>query len=142
MHVDPTYVSAAKRLKQEQPDLFRRVRAGELTLTEAMREVKEERREEIIKANRRLVRSTRPLPMGTRYQTLVIDPPWDYEREGFKNRMILKPPFATSSLDQIAELPVGDLADRDAHLYLWITNLFLPRGFELLEGWGSATRAA
>jgi len=47
-----------------------------------------------------------------------------------------EPPYAKMSLDQIAGLPVSDLAANDAHLYLWTTGLFLPHAFALLEGWG------
>jgi N6-adenosine-specific RNA methylase IME4 len=28
------------------------------------------------------------------------------------------------------------LADENCHLYLWITNRSLPKGFELIEAWG------
>ena len=34
------------------------------------------------------------------------------------------------------ELPVDKLADDDCHIYLWITNRSLPKGFALLEKWG------
>jgi N6-adenosine-specific RNA methylase IME4 len=38
--------------------------------------------------------------------------------------------------DEIAALPVAELADSDAHLYLWTTNGYLRRSFEIVEGWG------
>ena len=34
------------------------------------------------------------------------------------------------------KLPVAELADEDCHLYLWITNRSLPKGFSLLDAWG------
>jgi N6-adenosine-specific RNA methylase IME4 len=134
--VSGAYVKRAKMLKDEWPELFRQVRAGTLGLNEAMEQVKVQRRETIRKENARLVRRTRPLPADIKYQTIVIDPPWDYEGAGYKNVRVLKPPYATMPLCEIAKLPLGDLAARDAHLYLWITNLFLPHGFELLNAWG------
>ena len=33
-------------------------------------------------------------------------------------------------------IPIGKLAADDSHLYLWITNRSLPKGFALLESWG------
>ena len=132
-HVDPTYVSSAKRLSQEHPELFRSVRAGGLSLTDAKLRVKQDRREETIKLNREL--KAGPLPRG-KFQTIVIDPPWDYEGEGYKNRLVLKPPYPTLSMEEIAAFPVGKLAEPNAHLYLWTTGLFLRRSFALLDGWG------
>jgi N6-adenosine-specific RNA methylase IME4 len=39
-------------------------------------------------------------------------------------------------VSEIGELPVGELSERDAHIYLWIMNRALPHGFALLDGWG------
>lgn len=39
------------------------------------------------------------------------------------------------TLDEIAALPVDELADRAAHLYIWTTNAFLEQTYELVRGW-------
>jgi N6-adenosine-specific RNA methylase IME4 len=134
--VSGAYVKRAKMLKDEWPELFRQVRAGTLGLNEAMWDIKETRRREMRAANGRLVKSTKPISTRTKYQTIVIDPPWHYESEGFRNIRVPEVPYECLTLDQIAALPVGELADQNAHLYLWTTNLSLPRSFALLEKWG------
>ena len=40
------------------------------------------------------------------------------------------------SVDELKALPVGDLAEDGAHLWLWTTNQFLRDGFDLLDAWG------
>lgn len=40
------------------------------------------------------------------------------------------------TLDDIKALPVGELADEGAHLWLWTTNAFLRAGFDVIEAWG------
>jgi N6-adenosine-specific RNA methylase IME4 len=40
------------------------------------------------------------------------------------------------TIEQLERLDVGGLADDDCHIYLWITNRSLPKGFRLLEAWG------
>lgn len=40
------------------------------------------------------------------------------------------------SLDAIAALPVADLAERNAHLYVWTVNAFLDATYDLVRGWG------
>jgi hypothetical protein len=123
-------------LKDEWPDLFRQVRAGTLGLNEAMWDIKEARRREMRAANGRLVKRTKPISIRTQYQTIVIDTPWHYETEGFRNIRVPEVPYECLTLDQMAAPPVGDLAEKNCHLYLWTTNLFLPRSFALLEEWG------
>ena len=38
--------------------------------------------------------------------------------------------------DEIAALPIGDLAAPVAHLYLWVPNALLPWGLHVMEAWG------
>jgi N6-adenosine-specific RNA methylase IME4 len=45
-------------------------------------------------------------------------------------------PYQTMTLDEIAALPVGELADDRAHVYVWTTNRFLEETFGILRGWG------
>lgn len=46
--------------------------------------------------------------------------------------------YPTMPLDDICALPVADLADEDAHLYLWIPDAFLIAGVgqRIIEAWG------
>lgn len=39
-------------------------------------------------------------------------------------------------IEEILQLPVGDLAGEGAHLWLWTTNQHLRAGFEVLDAWG------
>ena len=77
------------------------------------------------------------------YHTIVADPPWHYDRTGvtfhdgssgeFKGHGL---PYPTMSLDDIAALPVADLAARDAHLYCWTTQKYLEHTYDIVRGWG------
>jgi N6-adenosine-specific RNA methylase IME4 len=71
-----------------------------------------------------------------RYRTIVADPPWSYHQRaqsGKRDRRASASDFYdVMSWDAIARLPVVDLADTDAHLYLWVTNALL---FEDRDGW-------
>jgi N6-adenosine-specific RNA methylase IME4 len=78
------------------------------------------------------------------YPTIVADPPWEQKagtlrgREGWLDAhgASANLPYATMSVDEIAAVPVGEWARDDAHVYLWVTNKYLPRGFDVLEAWG------
>lgn len=82
----------------------------------------------------------------SRYRTIVADPPWPQKgagplrgREGFSDALCAasKPmPYQIMTVDQIANLPVSDQIERDAHLYLWTTNKFLEDAFLVMRCWG------
>jgi N6-adenosine-specific RNA methylase IME4 len=138
-NTNPRYVSDAKKLKQEAPDLLAQVRNGEATIPQAKRELKERKREAIREQNRELVESTQPVTAQAdrRYQTIVLDPPWDWGDEGDVDQFgRARPIYDTMPFHEVKALPIPDLSAPNAHIYLWITNRSLPKGFELLDAWG------
>lgn len=46
------------------------------------------------------------------------------------------PRYKTMSLDDIKAMPVGSLAADHCALFLWVTDPFLPHGFEVMRSWG------
>lgn len=72
------------------------------------------------------------LPPGG-FATVLVDPPWPLQ-SGEKH-------YRTMSLARIEALPVGSLAARDAHLWLWTTNALLPKAYEVAEAWGFTVRS-
>jgi N6-adenosine-specific RNA methylase IME4 len=74
---------------------------------------------------------------GVKFATIVVDPPWDWGDEGDQDQLgRARPDYSTMTIEQLHGLGVADLADDDCHLYLWITNRSLPKGFALMEAWG------
>jgi len=73
------------------------------------------------------------------YSTIVADPPWHYAQGGPTTASwstLLPPPYSMMATEDIAALPVGDLAAPDAHLWLWTTNAYLRAAFDIAAGWG------
>jgi len=73
-------------------------------------------------------------PESVRYSTLVADPPWPYENVATRGAATNHYPLM--SVEEIADLPVGEWAKPDSHLYLWVTNGFLREAFVVMEAWG------
>jgi N6-adenosine-specific RNA methylase IME4 len=74
------------------------------------------------------------------YNTILIDPPWPINCSGkYKTSKCQRPdtlPYPTMTIADIADLPVHQLANNAAHLWLWTTNAFLKTGFDLISHWG------
>lgn len=90
------------------------------------------------------------------YRTIVADPPWHYDdswpglstsRKSIRKANIgTKPiygirkaiPYPTMTVDEIALLPVNDLADASGcHVYLWTTNRYMRSAYDVLAAWGA-----
>lgn len=75
---------------------------------------------------------------GRKFSTILADPPWQFQNRTGKvapeHRRLSR--YGTMTLADIAALPVEQLANDPAHLYLWVPNALLPEGIKVLEAWG------
>jgi N6-adenosine-specific RNA methylase IME4 len=78
--------------------------------------------------------------VSVKYRTIVADPPWRYKSslpvfgggEGTRSEV----PYGTMGVPDLCALPVGDLADENAHLYLWTTNTHIEQAWAVARAWG------
>lgn len=78
-----------------------------------------------------------------RYHTIVVDPPWRVHQgpshgqvggaSGNPNRPL---PYSTMTLGEVEALPVGEMADNDAHLYIWTINRYVEAAYGVARIWG------
>ena len=69
------------------------------------------------------------------YDFIMADPPWDlvmYSEAGREK----SPAYRCMSIEDIAALPVADLAGRDCLLWLWGTTPMLPQQLAVMAAWG------
>lgn len=71
---------------------------------------------------------------GKKFGTIYADPPWSYGNQA--TRASTDNHYGTMSVEDIAAMPIADLAADDAHLHLWTTNGFLFEAKQVIEGWG------
>ena len=138
-------VGMAEQIIKKAPELWEKAKQGDVSISTAYQQIrrieKEEQREARREENRAKVSEAQApediIKSSAKFATIVIDPPWDWGDEGDQDQMgRARPDYATMSKDQLMALPVGTLADDDCHLYMWITNRSLPKGFDLIQAWG------
>ena len=95
----------------------------------------------------RVLCSTDLLGARSSYQTILADPPWIYTYDTRKTevagtgwRGAGERHYQTMRFDDIAALPVGDVATENATLWLWVVNPLIERGLELTKRWGFTYR--
>ena len=74
------------------------------------------------------------IAQGLKYRAIYADPPWRYGNQG--TRAATDNHYPTMTVDEIAALPIAQLAADAAHLHLWTTNAFLFESKRVIEAWG------
>jgi N6-adenosine-specific RNA methylase IME4 len=77
---------------------------------------------------------------GKRFGVVCADPAWPWEAWGSDGKIMSSPDnhYGTSTLDQIARLPVAALAADDCALLLWCTcpHITIGTHVEIMKAWG------
>jgi N6-adenosine-specific RNA methylase IME4 len=76
-----------------------------------------------------------PCYISGTYQTVIIDPPWPIEKIERYERPYQEPnlDYVTMTIEAIekSKMPIS----KNAHVYLWTIQKFLPTAFEIFETW-------
>lgn len=126
---NPRYIQDAKKIKREAPDLIPEIQSGAMTIPQAKREmVKRERIE------------SPPLPQSSdKYRVIYADPPWSYGNSGIindDNYGHVGRHYTSMTIQELCALPVKDLAEKDAVLFMWVTSPLLAECFQVISAWG------
>lgn len=130
-------VAMAQKVMNTAPEEIKeQLRAGEVSINQAYKEVKkveiQKRRDEI----KEQLQEQQLQPGDKKYRIVYADPPWKYG-----NAM---PEYVTEPQDyyllmdtvDICAMPVKDICERDAVLFLWSTSPHLPEALEVVKAWG------
>ena len=137
-----TYDRAVVVIETAPEELKTELREGNITINQAYNQIKRAeklaRREKSRKQNAEKVQTlSSPLEAQGLFQTIVIDPAWDYTEEGDNDQFGRgRPDYQLMPIEEIEALPIARIADKNCHLYMWITNRSLQKGFRLLDAWG------
>ncbi len=78
-----------------------------------------------------------------KYQVIYADPPWSYKAKNPTCKIKKQPKtcsveyyYLTMNLNEIKELNIQDISDKNCILFLWATTPMIKEAFEVMESWG------
>jgi len=73
-----------------------------------------------------------------KYKIIYADPPWSYENKTLGRQLNAGSAdhYDVMSLDEIKNLPIDTIRDKDCVLFMWAVNPQLPEAFEVMKAWG------
>ena len=122
------------KVKQKAPEFVKPILNGELSIKEALKEIKKEERIRELQEQAAKLKEVDSTPLTKKYDVIVVDPPWPYGTQYDPYGRRAANPYPEMSLDEIKaiELPAAD----DCVLWLWTTHKFMRYAFEVLDAWG------
>lgn len=72
-----------------------------------------------------------------KYSIIYADPPWYFKSRSVKGEgRNPNQHYDCMNLDDIKNMPVSDIAEKDCVLLMWVIDPMLPHAFEVITSWG------
>ena len=70
-----------------------------------------------------------------KYRVIYADPPWCYNDKRDGNTTGAEDHYPSMTIQELCELPVKELAEENAVLFLWVTSPMLEECFQVIKEW-------
>jgi len=77
-----------------------------------------------------------PFSDDKKYRVIYADPPWSYGNKLTEGYGAAENHYPTMSIDELCALPVADMTNGNAVLFLWTTSPLLKESFKVIDAWG------
>jgi N6-adenosine-specific RNA methylase IME4 len=91
-------------------------------------------REEIRKADV-IFNNDVKLPEG-KFQVIYADPPWKYGNSMPEYFTEQANHYSLMTIEEICNMPISQMADKNAALFIWVTSPILEEAFQVVKSWG------
>jgi N6-adenosine-specific RNA methylase IME4 len=159
VNVSRQYIFDAQNVADKAPEVFELMREGKVNMPEAklLASTTPDVRESALKkkANgkaktvREAVRQAKvecapepsPIPNG-KCRVIYADPPWSYGNTMPDGTTEPGDYYPLMSIEEICAMPVKEIAECEAVLFLWVTSPILAEAFAVVSAWGFKYKAS
>ena len=71
-----------------------------------------------------------------KYRIIYVDPPWEYDQWLPHKYGDVKKEYRTKTIEEICNMPIKEITNDDAVLFLWATSPKLELAFKVIKAWG------
>jgi N6-adenosine-specific RNA methylase IME4 len=118
---------------------------GDKVTAKIVKEAVEKRikREEMIERRETIRTEARAAQeLAGKYRVIYADPPWRYSNTMPAEFVEQADHYATMSMPELCAMPIRDIAEDNAVLFLWVTSPILHDCFDLIAAWGFQYKAS
>jgi len=119
-------------IKKAPEEVKEKIRKGDMTISRAYKDIKKEERKQKYEEN---INKT-PELKDKKYRIIYADPPWKYNDKLIEEYGGAEKHYNTLSIAELCDLPIMELTEENAVLFLWVTSPLLQDSFRIIESWG------
>lgn len=71
-----------------------------------------------------------------KYHIIYADPPWTYDNMLDNNPNLGGIQYPTMSIQELCDMPIKDITEKDCALFIWVTMPKLEQCFSVINAWG------
>ncbi len=129
-----SYIDFADKLVNKHPEKVIEIETGGKTIPQVHRELK---REELKKNPSSTIEG--------KYRVIYADPPWEYNDKcdiGSIQSGGCEKHYSSMSIEELCSLPIENISEDNAVLFLWATSPLLEDAFKIVRAWGFRYKAS
>jgi N6-adenosine-specific RNA methylase IME4 len=134
--------------KKATPELEEKVLNNEITINQAYQDIKKEEKKEQQEVKKQAYKDKIEtvsenefkidiFNTGKKFRIIYADPPWQYDLEQTSPNLggAIKH-YNSMSINELCNLPIKEITEKDAVLFLWVTSPKLNLFLQLMDAWG------
>jgi N6-adenosine-specific RNA methylase IME4 len=133
--------------------------SGEVSINQAYKEIKQAEKKQELEQKKQeyaervqeisLLKDERKIDIfetDKKFRVIYADPPWSYndkcESGAVQSGGVEVRHYDTMSIDQLCDLRVDEITEKNSVLFLWVTSPLLDECFEVVKAWGFKYKAS
>lgn len=142
-------IAKVKKIEEKAaPEIKEKLATGELSINQAYQDIKkEEKKEELLKKKEEYIDRIETMSnnefkidiynTNEKFRVIYADPAWSYnDKQDTPQLGGAAKHYDTMTIFELCQLPVQDISDKDAVLFLWVTSPLLEDAFQVIKAWG------
>jgi len=141
------------------PEIKEKLSTGEVSINQAYKEIKqaekkqelEQKKQEYAERVQEAVEKNSDFKIDIfetdkKFRIIYADPPWSYndkcEAGAVQSGGVEVRHYDVMSIDQLCDLPVEEITEKNSVLFMWVTSPLLDECFEVVKAWGFRYKAS
>jgi len=124
--IDKKTSSIAQKVAELSEEQIEKVKKG-ITLSSTLKEHRRQKIQDTSKAVN---------PPEGKYRIIYADPPWNYGDKRDGRTTGAEDHYTSMTIQELCNLPIKEITEDNAVLFLWVTSPLLEECFEVIDAWG------
>ncbi len=142
-------IAKVKVIEAKAPEEIKeKLSSGEVSINQVYQDIKKEEKKELLEQKKQqyeeriLSTSNNEFKINIfntneKFRVIYSDPAWSYnDKQDTPNLGGASKHYQTMTLNEICNLPVKEISEKDCVLFLWVTSPLLEDAFEVIKSWG------